>query len=167
MDPGRHVARPPPRAPGRLAGARDRAGGAGLLSTLAFLHARGIVHGDLKPSNLLLRAAGDLVLADFGAAALVGAIGESGGGTPLYLAPEQLRGAPRAPATDLYAAGAVLFEMAAGRPLRAHADLLRGDAADAFPAVARALLEARAPALTPVIAALLDGDPARRGLSRS
>ncbi|HVV16545.1 MAG TPA: protein kinase [Polyangia bacterium] len=139
----------------------------GLLSTLAFLHARGIVHGDLKPSNLLLRRPGDLVLADFGAAALVGAGGESGGGTPLYLAPEQLRGAPRAPATDLYAAGAVLFEMAAGRPLRAHADLLRGDPADAFPAQARALLEARVPGLAPVIAALLDSDPARRAFSRS
>ena len=100
---------------GRPARARDRPGrAAACCSTLTFLHARGIVHGDLKPSNLLLRGPGDLVLADFGAAALVGAGGESGGGTPLYLAPEQLRGAPRAPATDLYAAGAVLFEMAAG-----------------------------------------------------
>jgi hypothetical protein len=57
----------------------------------------------------------------------------------------------------------VLFEMAAGRPLRAHADLLRGDPAEAFPARARVLLEARVPRLAPVIAALLDGDPARRG----
>ncbi|HXU64886.1 MAG TPA: serine/threonine-protein kinase [Polyangia bacterium] len=136
-----------------------------LLSTLGLLHARGIVHGDLKPSNLLLRRPGALVLADFGAAALVGAGGESGGGTPLYLAPEQLRGAPRAPATDLYAAGAVLFEMAAGRPLRRHADLLRGDPGSGLPEAARALLEARVPELAPAIAALLDADPQRR-LSR-
>jgi tRNA A-37 threonylcarbamoyl transferase component Bud32 len=133
-----------------------------LLATLAFLHARGVVHGDLKPSNLLVREPGDLVLADFGAAALIGAGGESGGGTPLYLAPEQLRGAARAPATDLYAAGAVLFEMAAGRPLRSHADLLRGHPADALSAEARALLAARAPDLAPLITALLDPDPARR-----
>jgi len=123
------------------------------------------VHGDLKPSNLLLRRPGALVLADFGAAALVGAGGESGGGTPLYLAPEQLRGAPRAPATDLYAAGAVLFEMAAGRPLRRHADLLRGDPGSGLPEASRALLETRVPELAPAIAALLDADPQRR-LSR-
>ncbi len=134
----------------------------GLLATLAYLHARGIVHGDLKPSNLLLRRPGELVLADFGAAALVGAGGESGGGTPLYLAPEQLRGAPRAPATDLYAAGAVLFEMAASRPLRSHADLLRGDAGDGLSDGARALLASRVPTLAPLIAALLDADPQRR-----
>lgn len=134
-----------------------------LLATLAFLHARGIVHGDLKPSNLLLRGPADLVLADFGAAALIGADGQSGGGTPLYLAPEQLRGAPRAPETDLYAAGAVLFETATGRPLRSHADLLRGVPEDALSHPARALLEARGrPDLAALIAALLDPDPARR-----
>lgn len=140
----------------------------GLVSTLAFLHARGVVHGDLKPSNLLLRRPGELVLADFGAAALIGAGGESGGGTPLYLAPEQLRGAPRAPATDLYAAGAVLFEMAGGRPLRSHAELLRGEAAGALSPGARALLASRVPALAPTIAALLDADPEQRlAISRS
>jgi serine/threonine-protein kinase len=135
-----------------------------LLATLAFIHARGIVHGDIKPSNLLVREPGDPVLADFGAAALIGAGGESGGGTPLYLAPEQLRGAPRAPTTDLYAAGAVLFEMAAGRPLRSHADLLRGNPTDALSSDARALLAARVSDLTPLIESLLDPDPDARGL---
>jgi tRNA A-37 threonylcarbamoyl transferase component Bud32 len=134
-----------------------------LLATLAFLHARGVVHGDLKPSNLLVRQPGDPVLADFGAAALIGAAGESGGGTPLYLAPEQLRGAPRAAATDLYAAGAVLFEMASGRPLRSHADLLRGHPTDALSPDARALLTTRVPALAPLITALLDPNPEARG----
>ncbi len=140
----------------------EEAAGA-LLATLAYLHQRGIVHGDLKPSNLLLRRPGDVVLADFGAAALVGAGGESGGGTPLYLAPEQLRGAPRAPTTDLYAAGAVLFEMAAGRPLRSHADLLRGEPGDVLSERTRELLGARVPGLAPVIASLLDADPLNRG----
>jgi serine/threonine protein kinase len=105
------------------------------------------------------------VVADFGAAALIGASGESGGGTPLYLAPEQLRGAPRAPATDLYAAGAVLFEMAAGRPLRSHADLLRGHPADTLPADARTLLAARVPSLAPAVIALLDPDPTLRPIT--
>ncbi len=143
--------------PDEIAGTARR-----LLATLAFLHARGVIHGDLKPSNLLIRGPGELVLADFGAAALIGAGGESGGGTPLYLAPEQLRGAPRAPATDLYAAGAVLFEMAIGRPLRSHADLLRGHVTDALSPDARALLGARVPDLFPLIAALLDPDPEAR-----
>jgi tRNA A-37 threonylcarbamoyl transferase component Bud32 len=133
-----------------------------LLATLAFLHARGVIHGDLKPSNLLIREPGDLVLADFGAAALIGAGGESAGGTPLYLAPEQLRGAPRAPATDLYAAGAVLFEMATGRPLRNHADLLRGRPTETLSADAHALLAARVPDLSPLISALLDPNPEAR-----
>ncbi|HXJ20322.1 MAG TPA: protein kinase [Polyangia bacterium] len=133
-----------------------------LLATLAFLHTRGVIHGDLKPSNLLVREPGDPVLADFGAAALIGAGGESGGGTPLYLAPEQLRGAPRAPATDLYAAGAVLYEMAAGRPLRSHADLLRGDPTDTLPPEARAALAEKVPEIAPLIAALLDPNPGVR-----
>jgi tRNA A-37 threonylcarbamoyl transferase component Bud32 len=151
----------------------------GLLVTLAFLHGRGIVHGDLKPSNLLLRAPGEVVLADFGAAVLIdreagGArLGEAGG-TPLYLAPEQFQGAPASAETDLYAAGAILWEAATGRSLRSHADLLqRGRPADASagapPAKVeegntglRARLHARVPDSAEIILALLDPTPSRR-----
>ncbi len=150
-------------SPGGLPAAEIAATARALLATLAFLHGRGIVHGDLKPSNLLLRAPGDPVLADFGAAELVGAREATpAGGTPLYLAPEQLRGAPSAPAADLYATGAVLVEMAAGRPLRSHADLLRGNFTDTLPAEAAAILETRVPELQALISRLLDPDPASR-----
>ncbi len=144
---------------------------ASLLDALAFVHERGILHGDLKPSNLLLRAPGDVVLADFGAAQLRGeassddasAGDDAPAGTPQYLAPEQLRGARAAPATDLYAAGAVLWEMATGRPLRTHADLLRGLApTPRLPSLAAQTIGARTAAL---IDALVTDDPGGRPAS--
>jgi serine/threonine protein kinase len=100
-----------------------------LLDTLSFVHETGLVHGDLKPRNILFRAPGQPVLADFGVARLVAddprnAHGPAG--TPLFLAPEQLQGAPPSPATDLFAVGAVLWEMVAGRPMRTLGDLVAG-----------------------------------------
>jgi serine/threonine protein kinase len=151
----------------------------GLLATLTFLHGQGIVHGDLKPSNLLLRAPGEAVLADFGAAVQIdrqagsARLGEAGG-TPLYLAPEQFQGAAASADTDLYAAGAILWEAATGHSLRSHADLLQrrrpADASgDAHPAEAeegnsglRARLRARVPGSAEIILALLDPAPSSR-----
>ncbi|HEY6477325.1 MAG TPA: serine/threonine-protein kinase, partial [Polyangia bacterium] len=141
-----------------------------LLDALGFLHGRGIVHGDLKPSNLLWRAPGEVVLADFGGAAradrAAGAtrLGEAGG-TPLYLAPEQFQGAAASAKTDLYAAGAILWEAATGRPLRSHADLLRARPANAAAeaqAKADKHLRARVPAAAETILALLDPSPSAR-----
>ena len=110
--------------PDGLPAAEVAATARGLLATLAFLHGQGIVHGDLKPSNLLLRAPGEVVLADFGAAVQLDReagratpVGEAGG-TPLYLAPSNFREPPPRRETDLYAAGAMLWEAATG-PLAA------------------------------------------------
>ncbi len=120
-----------------------------LLEALAHVHARGIAHGDLKPSNLLLRRPGVVVIADFGIAQLIGgaaadvsgaSVGDAPGGTPLYLAPEQFAGAPASPATDLYAAGAIVWEMMMGRPLRDQSALIAGSRHDAAP-VAPAAIE--------------------------
>jgi len=122
--------------PGGLPARELRATARSLLDALGHVHAAGIIHGDLKPSNLLLRAPGEVVLADFGAAELTGGVrgAQRGGspapmgaaGTPLYFAPEQFLGAPSSPEADLYAVGAILWEAALGRPLRSHADLMRG-----------------------------------------
>jgi eukaryotic-like serine/threonine-protein kinase len=97
----------------------------GILAALSALHARGIVHRDLKPSNVFLTPIG-VKLLDFGLArpesgrSLDSAAGltQTGFviGTPRYMAPEQLTGEPIDARSDLFAAGAILFEMLAGRP---------------------------------------------------
>jgi len=99
--------------------------GLGMLAALSALHARGIVHRDLKPSNVFLTPHG-VKLLDFGLArptddqVMVTApeLTRAGTivGTPRYMAPEQVLGEPLDTRTDLFAAGAILFEMLAGRP---------------------------------------------------
>jgi predicted Ser/Thr protein kinase len=110
-----------------LPGDELRSVAASMLEALAFVHARGVVHGDLTPRNVLFRRPGEAVLADFGNARLLEtAAAELAGGTPLYLSPEQLRGEPSSPPADLFSAGALLWEAASGRPMRTAADLMAG-----------------------------------------
>ena len=107
---------------GRSTTAEARLVISGVLAALAAAHAVGVVHRDVKPGNVLLGADGGVKLADFGiakrlddAAGDVTVIGDIIG-TPKYLAPELVSGAPATAASDVYAAGVVLFEMLAGRP---------------------------------------------------
>ncbi len=89
----------------------------GLCEGLAAAHAAGVIHGDIKPANVLVAPGRGAVLTDFGIAqALTDAVlGERNvSGTPLYMAPEQARGEPLGPQTDVYAVGVVLFAALTG-----------------------------------------------------
>ena len=89
---------------------------AGVAEGLAALHARGLVHRDLKPANVLVGSDGAPLIADFGLAAPVGDARAPRGGSPFSMSPQQLDGAPPAPADDVYAFGVLAYELLTGYP---------------------------------------------------
>jgi predicted Ser/Thr protein kinase len=142
----------------QLALARD------IAEALAAVHRAGVVWRDPKPNNIMVRPDGDVVILDFGLARLPGdddsTLDGSVCGTPAYMSPEQARGVPVTPASDVYAIGAVLFELVTGRRafsgeivqlLEAHA---RGDMPD--------FGDAAGSPFEPIIRRCLALDPAAR-----
>lgn len=94
---------------------------ASVCDALAVAHARGLVHRDVKPENILIARDGTVKVADFGIAAMTDADrttnpGGSVTGTLRYLSPEQARGEDASRAADLWAVGAVLCELLTGTP---------------------------------------------------
>ena len=91
----------------------------GVLEGLAYAHAQGVAHLDIKPANIMIAANGTPMVMDFGLAKLVSQQGQAGGtldGTPRYIAPEIIAGKQAGPKADIYATGIMLYEMATGEP---------------------------------------------------
>lgn len=150
----------------------------GILEPLAALHKAHLVHGDLKTENILLGKGGvdepHVVLIDFGTDRLRQRTTPSNGhtgllavvGSPKTVAPEIVRGKPADPKTDVYAFGAVLFELLTGKPVFTHESAT--EAAFAHLASEPAPPSSRAPRgwvgrdLDAFVLSLLAKDPARR-----
>ncbi|MEV0997269.1 serine/threonine-protein kinase [Nonomuraea sp. NPDC050202] len=147
-----------PLPPARVAGIGLR-----MIEALSAAHATGILHRDVKPANVMLTGDGRVLLTDFGIATIAGdvALTQTGllSGSPGYIAPERLRGEPDGPPADLWSLGATLFTAVEGA-----APFARHNEAAVLAAV---LMQEPAPfrlagPLGPVLAAILEKDPARR-----
>ena len=134
-----------------------------VLAALRAVHGTGVVHRDVKPSNILLGPQGRVVLTDFGIAKAADSSALTGTGvlmgSPSFVAPERARGAAAGTASDLWALGGLLYTAVEGRP-----PFEREDALASLTAVVTEEpdLSARTGPLRPVIEGLLRKDPGER-----
>jgi serine/threonine-protein kinase len=144
-----------------------------LAAGLGYAHRAGVMHRDLKPANAMVTHEGTVRLMDFGLAQPVAeraGLGEGAMvGTPAYMAPEQLLGQPLTLAADLFAFGAMIWEMLVGRRLMGQAtirQLLSAHAAWMPPKIRESLPEV-SDELASVIEACLARSPADRRVDLS
>jgi eukaryotic-like serine/threonine-protein kinase len=162
-----------PFAPGerlgrRLARSDDRNGFLqtmrGVLEGLRYLHERGVVHRDVKPENILVERSGHARLVDFDLSVRVDEVPSRPtlAGTIAYLSPEQARGRPVTPGSDLYAVGIILYRGLTGQvPFTGTVAEVIGAHRDDAPAPASTIDAALAP-FDPLLERLLAKDPGAR-----
>jgi beta-glucanase (GH16 family)/predicted Ser/Thr protein kinase len=133
---------------------------------VAAAHDKGVIHRDLKPANIMLDRRGNVVVMDFGLAAVTDQLrgAEARSGTPAYMAPEQLRGEQVTARSDIYALGMVLYEIFTGK--RAYdaatmAELIRLQESGQITSMSSIAAEID-PAVEKAIRRCLDPDPAKR-----
>jgi serine/threonine-protein kinase len=128
-----------------------------LCAGLAAAHAKGVLHRDLKPANIMIDGRGEVLIMDFGLAAVADQVAGADvvSGTPAYMAPEQLAGTEVTERSDIYALGLVLFEMFTGQRAFKTADR------STIPSASSASRDVD-PVVERVIARCLDPDPAKR-----
>jgi len=131
--------------------------GAALARALAYAHEQGIVHGDIKPANIMINQDGRVMLTDFGIARFAAHVSQvvTLRGTPAYLSPEQIEGKPTDGRSDLFSLGIVLYQLATGR---------RAFQSDSVQAVCAQIMKANATPPTkvnPLLPRAFDGIVAR------
>jgi eukaryotic-like serine/threonine-protein kinase len=139
-----------------------------LCAGLAAAHDLGILHRDLKPPNVMLDGRGRVRITDFGLAVAAERVeGQTGFGTPLYMAPEQLEGYPATARSDVYALGLVMYELFTGRRAFEGSTLeeLRRLKEESTPTSPRRLVGGLDPAVERAILRCLEPDPALRPAS--
>jgi len=137
-----------------------------LCAGVAAAHQRGVIHRDLKPQNIMLNKHGQVVIMDFGLAAVADQLygAEARNGTPAYMAPEQLRGDSVTAKSDLYALGLIFYELFTGKrayEAKTVADLIRLEESNR-PVSMSSLASDIDPNVEKVILRCLQPDPAQR-----
>jgi len=131
-----------------------------LLDALAYVHAKGVVHRDIKASNVLFDGNGAPYLSDFGVSCAVGETGT--GGSPIAQSPQSLAGQAASAADDIFALGSLIYELLAGRPPWLSADLaaeIRNEAPAPLRAADGSSLP---PEVVSLVARMLDKDASNR-----
>ena len=154
---------------GRIGEARAVRYGREIAQALAAAHAGGLLHRDVKPSNVLITQSDSVKVADFGLAKAIvdaGTSTEAGRlvGSASYVSPEQAQGLPLTPASDLYSLGVVLHRLVTGRlPFEGVSPIAVAVAHVTAPAPrAHELAREMSPALATIVATLLQKEPAER-----
>jgi hypothetical protein len=132
-----------------------------LCAGLAAAHDKGVLHRDLKPANVMIDGRGQVLIADFGLAALAGQLegAQVRDGTPAYMAPEQLAGKEVSVRSDVYALGLVLHEMFTGK------QAFKNGSERTTPATVTSVAKDIDPLVERVILRCLDVDPRNRPAS--